>query len=113
MTSKYRILAAALSLAAAAAWAVETKKWVVSEAREYDEAELRNIAVSSTGRLSLAPAGKLLIDSGAAQFGLCSRLAWECLCGRRRRQVRVWLARPLLRSTGWIGVRARPTLRAT
>lgn len=54
--------------AAAPVRAVETKKWTVSQSRDYDEAELRNIAVSSTGRLSLAPASKVLIDSGAAQF---------------------------------------------
>lgn len=68
MRSKYLTLAALLSIAAVAAWAVETKKWVVSEARDYDEAELSNIAVSTTGRLSLSPAAKLLIDSGTAQF---------------------------------------------
>ncbi|HNY43036.1 MAG TPA: hypothetical protein PKJ41_21710, partial [Bryobacteraceae bacterium] len=62
MRSKYLTLAALLSIAAVAAWAVETKKWVVSEARDYDEAELSNIAVSTTGRLSLSPAAKLLID---------------------------------------------------
>jgi len=68
MTSKFSALVALLSITAAAASAVETKKWVVSQARDYDDAELHNIAVSSTGRLSLAPAAKVLIDSGTAQF---------------------------------------------
>ncbi len=68
MRSKCFALAALLSITVAAVWAVETKKWAVSQARDYEEAELRNIALSSTGRVSLAPAGKLLIDSGTSQF---------------------------------------------
>ena len=51
---------------AAAAWAVETKKWVVSDAAGHEKGELRNAALSSTGRVTLAPASKLLIDAGAA-----------------------------------------------
>ncbi len=68
MTLRYRTLLAALSLAAAVAWAVETKKWVVSEAQDYDSGEMRNVALSSKGRISLAPAKKLVIDAGAAQL---------------------------------------------
>lgn len=67
MKSRYGIVLAALSLAVAA-WAVETKKWVVSEASEYDKGELKNAALSSTGRVTLAPASRLLIDAGAAQM---------------------------------------------
>ncbi len=67
MTLRYRTLAAVLSLTATAAWAVETKKWVVNEAQDYDRGELRNVALSSKGRVSLAPANKLVIDAGAAQ----------------------------------------------
>jgi hypothetical protein len=66
MKSRYGIVLAALSLAAAA-WAVETKKWVVSDAAGHEKGELRNVALSSTGRVTLAPASKLLIDAGAAQ----------------------------------------------
>ena len=58
---------AALSLAAGA-WAVETKKWVVSDAAEHEKGELKNAALSSTGRVTLAPTLKLLIDAGAAQM---------------------------------------------
>ncbi|MBA3974227.1 MAG: hypothetical protein C0504_08435 [Candidatus Solibacter sp.] len=66
MKSRYWIVLAALSLAAAA-WAVETKKWVVSDAAGHEKGDLRNAALSSTGRVTLAPASKLLIDAGAAQ----------------------------------------------
>jgi sugar lactone lactonase YvrE len=68
MTFSYRTLLAALLLAAVAAWAVETKKWVVNDAQDYDSGELRNIALSSKGRVSLAPAKQLVIDTGAAQI---------------------------------------------
>ena len=68
MTFSYRSLLAALLLAAVAAWAVETKKWVVNDAQDYDSGELRNIALSSKGRVSLAPAKRLVIDTGAAQI---------------------------------------------
>ncbi len=61
-------MVAALSLAVAAAWAVETKKWVVSQTQDYDSGEMRNVALSSKGRIGLAPARKLVIDAGAAQI---------------------------------------------
>jgi hypothetical protein len=52
----------------AAALAVETKTWTQSEFSEFDKGTLKGLALSSNGRLSLAPEFRELFDAGTRQL---------------------------------------------
>jgi len=52
----------------AAALAVETKTWTQSEFSEFDRGVLKGFALSSNGRLSLAPEFREIFDAGIRQF---------------------------------------------
>ncbi len=51
------------ALAAVSALAVETKTWTQSEAAEFDKGKLKGLALSSEGRLSLAPLWRERFDA--------------------------------------------------
>lgn len=60
---------AAFALAAACAlWAVETKLWTQSEASEFEKGTIEGIALSSAGRLTLAPVFRELHDPALPQL---------------------------------------------
>jgi len=63
-----RLTAAALLAAAVTLFAVETKLWTQSEAAEFDKGELEGLALSSTGKLSLAPVFQELHDPSLPQL---------------------------------------------
>ena len=54
-----------MMLAAVSALAVETKTWTQSEAAEFDKGTLKGLALSSEGRLSLAPVWRERFDAAA------------------------------------------------
>lgn len=62
MKIRFWILPAAL--AAVSAFAVETKTWTQSESAEFEKGKLKGLALSSEGRLSLAPTWKEVFDAG-------------------------------------------------
>lgn len=61
MKIRFWILPAAL--AAVSAFAVETKTWTQSESAEFEKGKLHALALSSEGRLSLAPTWRELFDA--------------------------------------------------
>ena len=63
-----KILLYAAAFAATAALAVETKTWVHSEAQEFDKGTLKGLAISTNGRISLAPKLTERLDAGAGQL---------------------------------------------
>lgn len=63
--SRLVIAAGALSLFA---FAVETKTWTRSESSEFEKGTLKGLALSTSGRLSLAPEWKQLFDADAAHL---------------------------------------------
>jgi len=62
------LISAALLCAVAAAWAVETKTWIQSEAAEFEQGTLKGVALGSNGRLSLAPVFRETYDPDAAHI---------------------------------------------
>lgn len=62
MTQTIRVLAA-VSAVSLLAFAVETKTWTRSEASEFEKGILKGLALSSNGRLTLAPEWKELFDA--------------------------------------------------
>ncbi|WP_321474216.1 hypothetical protein [uncultured Paludibaculum sp.] len=61
MKIRFWILPAAL--AAVSAFAVETKTWTQNDSAEFEKGTLKGLALSSEGRLSLAPTWKELFDA--------------------------------------------------
>lgn len=61
MKIRFWILPAAL--AAVSAFAVETRTWTQSESAEFEKGTLKGLALSSEGRLSLAPTWRELFDA--------------------------------------------------
>lgn len=61
-------LAAAVLAATLTASAVETKTWVQSEASEFEKGTLRHLALSSKGRLTLAPTFQEIYDAATPQL---------------------------------------------
>jgi len=72
MKMQFRWLTAT-ALAAAAALAVETKTWTQSDASDFEKGQLKGLAVSSEGRLSLAPVWKELADAGVPHLWCAAR----------------------------------------
>jgi hypothetical protein len=64
---KNRMIAAA-ALSAVVAMAVETKTWVQTEASEFEKGKLTRLALSSKGKVSLAPVSKELFDPAVSQL---------------------------------------------
>lgn len=50
--------------AAGCAWSVDTRVWTQSEAAEFEKGTLKGVALSSNGRLTLAPVFQELFESG-------------------------------------------------
>lgn len=53
------------ALAAASAWAVETKSWQQGDFSDFEKGKLTRLSLSSAGRLSLAPVVKELADASS------------------------------------------------
>ncbi len=62
MTQTIRVLAA-LSAASLLAFTVETKTWTCSEPAEFEKGVIKGLALSSRGRLTLAPEWKEIFDA--------------------------------------------------
>lgn len=63
----------AAALAGCAAYAVETKTWTLADAPVFDKGKLTGLALSSDGRLSLAPAWKELYDPAVPHLWCAAR----------------------------------------
>jgi sugar lactone lactonase YvrE len=61
-------IALAAGVAAALAWAVDTRTWTESEAAEFEKGNTTGLALSSRGRLTLAPALATVAEADAAQL---------------------------------------------
>lgn len=67
MTTTLR-LASAASFAALLAYSVETRTWTHREASEFEKGTIEGLALSTAGRLTLAPEWKELYDAETAQL---------------------------------------------
>jgi hypothetical protein len=63
-----RILLCSTVVAAAAAFAVETKVWVNSQVQEFDKGTLKGVSLSNSGHISLAPKLAERLDAGASHL---------------------------------------------
>lgn len=63
----------AAALATCAAYAVETRTWTLAEAPDFDKGKLSGLALSSDGRLSLAPVFKELHDPAVPHLWCATR----------------------------------------
>lgn len=68
-----RSLCITAALAACAAYAVETKTWTLAEAPDFDKGKLTGLALSSDGKLSLAPVWKELHDAAVPHLWSAAR----------------------------------------
>lgn len=68
-----RSLCLTAAFAACAAFAVETKTWTLAEASDFEKGKLTGLALSSTGKLSLAPLWKELYDPAVPHLWCAAR----------------------------------------
>jgi sugar lactone lactonase YvrE len=69
-----RILLCSTLVAATAAFAVETKVWVSSQAQEFDKGTLKGVSLSNSGHIGLAPKLTERLDAGASHL-------WSAVAG--------------------------------